>query len=294
MANVVVLGSSGMLGSHVTRFLENQGHNIVEFNRTIKPISKTGKIFHFDATEGHVLEALANYKNFDYLINCIGVIRHKIRADNVDSVISCTLVNSIFPLELSKFAIISKCRVINIYTDCVFSGERGVYAESDTKDPTDLYGYTKMIGEQNSSRTMNIRSSFVGKELNSKFELLSWLINQPKNGKVSGYINHFWNGVTALHIAKIIDAVINKGLFKHGTFHLVPCDSVTKFNLISQIAKFASRGDILISPINSEKRINRTLTTNFPELNLAMWEAAGYRSVPTVDSLIKEYFDISS
>jgi len=294
MANVVVLGSSGMLGSHVTRFLEDQEHNIVESNRNSKSSLKTGRIFHLDATEGNLLETLANYKNFDYLINCIGVIRHKIRTDNVDSIISCTLVNSIFPLELSKFAVTSKCKVINIYTDCVFSGEKGVYTESDTKDPTDLYGYTKMIGEQNSSQTMNIRSSFVGKELNNKVELLSWLINQPENGKILGYINHFWNGVTALHIAKIINAIISKGLFKNGTFHLVPSDSVTKFNLISQIAKFASREDIFISPIEAEQSINRTLTTNFPEFNLAMWEAAGYRSVPTVDALIKEYFDIFS
>ena len=293
MANVVVLGSSGMLGSHVTRFLESREHNIVEFNRNNKPISKAGKIFYFDVTKSNLSETLAIYKNFDYLVNCIGVIRHKIKTDNVNSIISCTLVNSIFPLELSKFAAISKCKVINVYTDCVFSGEKGVYTESDAKNPTDLYGYTKWIGEQNSSQTMNIRSSFVGKELNSKFELLSWLVNQPENGKVLGYINHFWNGVTALHIAKMINSIINKGLFKNGTFHLVPSDSVTKFNLISQIAKFASREDIFISPIEAEQSINRTLATNFPEFNLAMWEAAGYRSVPTVDALIKEYFDIS-
>jgi dTDP-4-dehydrorhamnose reductase len=293
MAKVIVLGSSGMLGSHITRFLESQDHNIVEFNRNNKAVSNAGEIFYLDVRRGNLLEILANYSNFDYLVNCIGVIRHKIKMDSVESIISCTLVNSVFPLELSKFATRSKCKVINVYTDCVFSGTKGVYTESDTKDPTDLYGHTKLIGEQNSTQTMNIRSSFIGKELESKVELLSWLINQPQNEKVFGYINHFWNGVTALHIAKIINSIINKAIFKKGTFHLVPSDSVTKFNLTSQIAKFAKRDDILISPFEAEQSINRTLGTNFPEFNSEMWGAAGYRSVPTVDALLKEYFNIS-
>lgn len=37
--------------------------------------------------------------------------------------------------------------LIQIATDCVYSGKKGDYLESDLHDPTDVYGKTKSLGE---------------------------------------------------------------------------------------------------------------------------------------------------
>ena len=40
-----------------------------------------------------------------------------------------------------------KCRLIHISSDCVFSGNKGNYLDSDSPDPIDLYGKTKALSE---------------------------------------------------------------------------------------------------------------------------------------------------
>jgi dTDP-4-dehydrorhamnose reductase len=180
-------------------------------------------------------------------------------------------------------------KVIQAATDCVYSGEKGNYSEGDDKDPVDYYGYSKVLGEHSDSNLITLRCSLLGKELNSKVEFLEWVLSHSKEKEITGFTDHFWNGLTTLHFAKIINGIIEGNTFKAGTFHLVPSDSVSKFELAKIIHEFFGKSDVKITQSQSSKPVNRILTTNYQEFNNDMWGNAGYNSPLTISEMVKEY-----
>jgi dTDP-4-dehydrorhamnose reductase len=289
MTKVAVLGSTGMLGSTLTRVLENQFKTIYEFNRS--GISATGKnqTRVIEVTDSNCLLNSFNGLEIDYIVNCIGMIKHVIDENDQNSVNLAGKINSEFPANLNIYASRLGIPVIQVGTDCVYSGKSGLYSENDPHEPIDIYGETKNAGEQSATDSMLIRCSIVGKELKSRNSLLEWVISQPIGAKVEGYVNHLWNGVTTLHFSQIISGVIKSGAYKPGILHLVPRDIVSKFELINLISSEFGRSDLQISQFEAETPINRSLITINPERNLQLWRQGGYNEIPTISEMVSTY-----
>jgi dTDP-4-dehydrorhamnose reductase len=242
----------------------------------------------FDAIENDlgILNLRDNF--YDYVINCIGIIRHRITESN-ESIKRAILVNSIFPLKLLKEIEGSPTKLIQIGTDCVFSGRAGSYSESAVKDPIDFYGYSKAMGEISSQNQMLLRCSIIGRENENHLSLMEWLLRQAKNSKVNGFIDHKWNGLTTLAFAKILNGIISQEHFESGVFHVVPGNQVTKFELLQIIASTFRRGDLHIYPTSSSAPVDRTLSTGFIKENERFWESANYGHIPTIQDMLREY-----
>jgi len=289
MTKVAVLGSTGMLGSTLTRVLESQVKTIYEFNRS--GISATGKnqTRVIEVTDSNCLLTSFNGLEIDYIVNCIGMIKHVIDENDQNSVNLAGKINSEFPANLNIYASRLGIPVIQVGTDCVYSGKSGLYSEKDPHEPIDIYGETKNAGEQSARDSMIIRCSIVGKELKNNNSLLEWVISQPKGAKVKGYINHLWNGVTTLHFSQIISGIIKSGTFKPGITHLVPKDIVSKYELINLISSHFGRTDLQVSQFEAETPINRSLITINPDQNLQLWSNGGYNEVPTIAEMVSTY-----
>jgi dTDP-4-dehydrorhamnose reductase len=289
MTKVAVLGSTGMLGSTLTRVLENQFKTIYEFNRS--GISATGKnqTRVIEVTDSNCLLTSFNGLEIDYIVNCIGMIKHVIDENDQNSVNLAGKINSEFPANLNIYASRLGIPVIQVGTDCVYSGKSGLYSEKDPHEPIDIYGETKNAGEQSATDSMLMRCSIIGKELKSRNSLLEWVISQPIGAKVEGYVNHLWNGVTTLHFTQIVSGVIKSGAYKPGILHLVPKDIVSKFELINLISSEFGRSDLQISQFEAEIPINRSLITINPERNLQLWRQGGYNEIPTISEMVSTY-----
>lgn len=74
-------------------------------------------------------------------------------------------INSLLPHRLSKLCQATNSRLVQISTDCVFSGSKGNYTENDFSDANDLYGRSKFLGEVNYSNTITLCTSIIGHEL---------------------------------------------------------------------------------------------------------------------------------
>ena len=289
MTKVAVLGSTGMLGSTLTKVLENQFETIYEFNRS--GISATGKnqTRVIEVTDSNCLLTSFNGLEVDYIVNCIGMIKHVIDENDQNSVNLASKINSEFPANLNIYANTLGIPVIQVGTDCVYSGKSGLYSERDPHEPIDVYGETKNAGEQSATESMLIRCSIIGKELKSRNSLLEWVISQPLGAKVEGYVNHLWNGVTTLHFSQIISGVIKSGAYKPGVLHLIPKDIVSKFELVNLISSEFGRSDLQISQFEAEIPINRSLITIHPERNLQLWRQGGYNEIPTISEMVSTY-----
>ena len=289
MTKIAVLGSTGMLGSTLTRVLENQFDTIFEFNRSGISVTGSNKAKVIEVTKSDSILHCFEELEFDYIINCIGMIKHLIDESDQDSVNLARKINSEFPVELNNYANKLGISVIQVGTDCVYSGKTGLYSESNPYDPVDTYGSTKNIGEQSATKAMIIRCSIVGRELNTSNSLLEWVMSQPKGAIVKGYINHIWNGVTTLHFSQIISGVIKSGTYKPGIAHLIPRDIVTKYELINLISSYFERSDLQICQFEAEVPINRSLSTINPERNLQLWRDGGYNEIPTIAEMVSAY-----
>jgi dTDP-4-dehydrorhamnose reductase len=135
---------------------------------------------------------------------------------------------------------------------------------------------------------MHIRVSTIGRELGRSTLLLEWVLSHPMGATIPGYTDHFWNGVTTNHFAKIARGVIETGSFRPGLSHLVPENSMSKAELVRQIAKAFDRNDLVVQDTESGKPIDRTLRTVDQEFNRALWAGAGFQEIPAIEQLIAE------
>lgn len=276
---VLVFGPTGMLGHEIVKVLRAKGLQVTTAGRVDSDIF-------FEVGDSEFSDP--RLQSFDFIVNCIGLTTHNINEPDPSSVAAAKLLNAEFPKLLADFAERTEAKLIQIATDCVFSGSKGVYVETDEHDATDIYGRTKSSGEVESPNAMHIRASIVGRELNGKKSLLEWVIGQPANASVPGFTDRLWNGVTTTAFAKVVAGVISGGAFKPGVWHLVPKDKVSKFELVSLIASAFGRLDLQITPSESGLAKDLTLATNHQEANLALWKAAGYQQVPAINELIAE------
>lgn len=293
MKRIAILGSSGMIGSGVTAGLAGLGIEVSEFNRSGSPVVSGNDAYEFNLNQENLAEEISKLGKYEFILNFTGVIRHKIDVTSRLSKANAFLMNVVFPSELNELASRTNCKILQVGTDCVFSGRSGEYDELSIHDPIDFYGETKSEGESHLSKTMNIRVSVVGRELDSNVELMNWLLSQPLNAEVEGFTNHLWNGVTPIQLAKLINSIFANNLFVPGTLHLVPSSSISKYELLQLIARLGGRSDLRINPVTARTSVDRTLRTAFPARNKQLWATGGYQEIPNIQDMIVEYMDWS-
>ncbi len=276
-----------MLGHVVTKFLIKQDLDLWFTGRSVNfdPGNKA-KFIKFDA-KSSIESTFKNLGNFDYVINCIGIIKPNIVEKESSSVLNAIEVNSRFPHLLSNF--FNNSKILQIATDCVYSGLLGNYSEDSVHDPQDVYGKTKSLGEVDASNFMNIRTSIIGREIRHHKSLWDWVIRQEKDASLNGFTNHLWNGVTTLAFAKLVNGIMLNNLFHATTQHVIPQNLITKDKLLKSILENEGKLDVIVNPIESSTQINRTLSTQNQNTNEKIWLSAGYQDVPTIEYLIKEF-----
>ncbi len=161
----------------------------------------------------------------DFIINCIGLLI-KGSSENKEKAI---FINAYLPNFLQSTSEEFKFKLVHISTDCVFSGKVGKYSERSIPDSNELYGKTKSLGEFNDNKNLCIRTSIIGLEIKSKGEgLMHWLFSQ--SGKIYGFKNVFWSGVTTLELSKSILFALNNNIT--GLWNLTNGIEINKFDLI--------------------------------------------------------------
>ena len=170
--------------------------------------------------------------NPEVIINCAGIVKQNPLINNIPLTIE---LNSLFPHNLNLICKELNCRLIQLSTDCVFSGRKGNYKENDYADANDLYGRSKFMGEISDKNCLTIRTSFIGHELKNKWGLLSWFISQEK--KVNGFKNSIYSGLTTLEIAKIIYKFVLPNKEINGLYHIAskPIDKFSLLEIINEI-----------------------------------------------------------
>jgi dTDP-4-dehydrorhamnose reductase len=290
MTRVIVLGATGMLGRGVLEALRGTNFHVVGSSRNGQSLLEYPEVqsIGFDASVDKLSILDHTVSQGDYIINCIGIIKPYIRDEDAQERRVAMQINGIFPDDLARYAEKANLRVLQIATDCVYSGSTGMYSEESEFDALDVYGKTKSLGEVPSPTMMHLRVSIIGPETGRSSSLFEWVRNQPHEAEIFGFTDHLWNGVTTFHFGQLCRGIIEGDLFASGTYHLIPGSIVSKLELVTALAARAGRSDISIIPKASGKTVDRTLSTKYRSLNQQIWLSSGYEEPLNVLEMVAE------
>ncbi len=255
MKKVLVLGATGMLGSMVRDYLRRNGALEVRgtYREPLPFFDQNEYRFNARNAEEELPSVLQDFSP-DYLVNAIGIINRYCRDDDASGVQNAVHINALFPFILQRLVAqyTPNAKIIQIATDCVFSGRTGYYDEFAPHDAYDVYGKTKSIGEVQAENMLNIRCSIIGPEIKGKVSLLEWFLSQKDGSEVPGFSHHQWNGVTTLQFAQLVEDIVENDRFPFfsqwkRTIHYTPNTSVSKYELLRMFA------DIFQKPVTVKK-----------------------------------------
>jgi dTDP-4-dehydrorhamnose reductase len=287
---VLVLGGSGMLGSMVADVLSRDPALAV--TATVRDASLRATFeARLPGVAWTVFDGAADdppIEGFAWAINAIGITKPLIRDDNAFEIRRAIEINARLPHRLGDRAAVLGTRVLQIATDCVYSGRKGAYVEADVHDALDVYGKTKSLGETFQPQVHHLRCSIIGPEPKDFKFLVEWFRRQPRGASVNGFTNHLWNGVTTLHFAHVCRGIVAAGLELPHLQHVVPSSPMTKAAMLEAFAAAYGRDDVAIRHSEAGTVVDRTLATGDDDTNRRIWAAAGYDEPPTVARMIEE------
>ena len=191
----------------------------------------------------------------DAVVNCIGVIKQlKTAKDPIPTLTT----NAIFPHRLAKLCKTAGARLITLSTDCVFSGRTGNYTEQDVPDAEDLYGRSKNMGEVEGDDCLTIRTSIIGRELESAHSLVEWFLSNRDSG-VRGFTKAIYSGFPTIVLADILANLIENYPKLNGVWQ-VSSEPVNKYELLLLIRR-AYNLNIEIEP-DDDFQIDRSLDSS--------------------------------
>lgn len=217
---ILILGAGGMLGHELLSSLLSR-HDVIGALR--RPREGEG----VDAQRFETVERALSKTKPEAVVNAIGIVKQNIETGQEEYVYK---INAEFPHKLAAFCGRAGIRVLHISTDCVFSGDRGMYRETDQPDATDLYGKSKLAGELARNGCITLRTSMIGLEVSRRKSLVEWFLQQE--GPTNGYRRAVFSGPTSMELARVIERVLVDYPDKSGLYH-VSGEPIDKYSLLS-------------------------------------------------------------
>jgi len=233
---ILILGGTGMLGHALWQAWQDKFDTYTTLRKTNQDYvifsgwNKERIINHVSVQEFETVTSAVEKVKPSILINCIGIIK---QIPSANDPIATIKINSLFPYQLAQLCQKHDTKMIQISTDCVFSGNKGNYTEQDIPDPVDLYGRSKLLGEVIAPNCLTIRTSIIGRELNSQHSLVEWFLAQ-RGKTVKGYDRAIYTGFTTQALVQTIEKTILEYPNIEGLWH-ISSDPITKYQLLNMM-----------------------------------------------------------
>jgi dTDP-4-dehydrorhamnose reductase len=244
---ILILGGDGMLGHRLLRQLAPRHETRVTLRQPLDSYRQFGLFDSGNAYDGvdvldlsRVIDVFSSFAP-QAVINTVGIVKQRPEAKN--GVLSVE-VNGLFPHLLARLCRERGAQLIHLSTDCVFSGKKGNYTESDRPDPEDIYDFSKLLGETGSLGSLTLRTSMIGLELQRKTSLVEWFLAQKKKS-INGWKNAIFSGFTTAEMSRLIEMLVTKHPNAHGLYHASSAP-ISKFDLLSGLELRLGTGTTIV------------------------------------------------
>ena len=275
---LLILGANGMFGHILWEEARKDGTDAYATLRTIPPDQERNfphaRIrLGVDVQNYGVVSRVLDELRPDVAINCIGIVK---QAPAAKDAVTTVTVNSLFPHLLFRDCQERGIRLIHLSTDCVFSGKKGAYRESDWPDPVDFYGLSKWVGEPSGDGVLVIRTSMFGSEWGKRQGLLEWFLAQ-RGKTVRGFVKAVFSGFYTRSLARLVLEVSSRDPKVSGLRHL-GAEPISKYTLLERI-RDSCKLPIQIVPDESVQ-LDRSLDSG-------LFRSECHLQIPTWDSMIE-------
>ncbi|SNB45063.1 SDR family oxidoreductase [Geobacter sp. DSM 9736] len=229
---ILILGGDGMLGHQLLEQYTPRHEVKVTLRQDLGAYTQS-RLFTPDNSYAGVdvrslerlVEVMADFQP-DAVVNAVGIVKQR---PDAKEIIPSLEINSLLPHRLMLLCKGVGARLVHLSTDCVFSGRKGNYLETDPSDAEDLYGKTKYLGEVHDSNALTLRTSIIGRELSRRTSLFEWFLAQK--GTVKGFTKAIYTGFTTIEMGRIIEKMLLEFPHASGVYQ-VSSEPINKYELL--------------------------------------------------------------
>lgn len=265
---VLVTGSNGQLGRSLQDALHNEDANYFIFKNTET----------LDVTNFKEVEDFFESNMITHVINCAAYTYVDLAEEEEEQ---AYLVNALAVKNLAEQCLRHNVTLIHISTDYVFDGKKNMpYLETDATNPINIYGKSKLKGEQYIQETLTqyfiIRTSWLysKKHGNNFFKFIKNALDQDKTLKILD--NQFGSPTNTKDLAEVLLKIISSKSENYGLYHYTGKGITNWFEYAKAIAAmYNPEKSHLITPTNNyPTKANRAaytkLDTSKAEKNLSI------------------------
>jgi len=176
MSRLLITGASGLLGANIVLASHEEHELIAIYHRHPIELEGVQSVSADLCQPGRSMELFDRYKP-DWVIHCA--------ADtSIDEIESdperAYRMNRDMAGNVAKAAKETGAKLVHISTDAIFDGREGLYREGDPTEPVNVYGKSKLAGEQAVQaiypEALIIRTNIFGWNAQQKTSLAEWFI----------------------------------------------------------------------------------------------------------------------
>src|ERR1051325_10496488 len=272
---IVVLGATGQLGTDLVEVLSH------EDNFEVFPISHQDA----DCTDPKTVRRTFTRVRPDIVVNCAAFVRVDECEERVGDAFA---VNAVGAYNVAKACAEIEALCVYVSTDYVFDGAKNnAYAESDTPNPINVYGASKLAGEyltrQAARRWLIVRTASLFGKTGARGKggnFVETIIQKAKAGEPIRVINNITMSPTYSRDAAGGLAALLRNRAT-GLFHLANTGACTWYALAKTISEFADLGNV-IHPVSSSEFGLRAVR---PKNSALITEHTGFQLPPWKDAL---------
>ncbi len=231
MSKKILVIGTGFLGRYLLRELNSSSIQAygTSFNQSTQDKFKVD-IRNIDSIKKCILQLKP-----DTIINCAANVDLDFLEKNEKQAIA---INAIGAKNLALVANQNDIRLIHISTDGIFDGKKGNYSEEDIPNPVNVYGKSKLMGEQliqeNSNNYVILRTNFYGYNEQGK-HLLNWVLTTLKQKKqLIGFDDILFTPLEISNLCMMIRDITMKNI--HGIIHLASDKTISKYQFAIEAA----------------------------------------------------------
>ena len=238
-----LIGNNGMLGNDIERLLKERGFTYWASDKEV------------DITNYKELEKFGKDKKIKWAINCAGYTKVDKAEEEIDKAFR---INKDGVRNIALFSAKRQIRLIHISTDYVFDGRQEggkvAYSEDDRTHPINIYGKSKLAGEQEIKKIFEeyfiIRTAWLYGLKGNNF--VYTMLRLFKEKDVLKVVEDQWGSPTyTADVARAILKIIEDDSVSYGIYHFTNEGAVSWYEFVRTIFKKAKS----LGLIESDKKV---------------------------------------
>lgn len=247
---ILVTGANGLLGVKIVELATTQGFEV--YRTDIDSPANTKSYVRLDLTDREAVLSSCRDLRPEAIINTAALTDVDFCEREKNAAIR---VNADVAGYLAEAAKIVGAHMVQVSTDYVFDGEKGMYGEEDEPNPINNYGYSKLLGERKVASAAGswcvARTSVIfgwGRESRSNFA--TWVLGGLRAGKKLTVVTDQYASPTFnLNLAEMLLEMSKRKL--QGIYHTVGRDRINRYDMAVKIAAVFGLDQTLVSPTSS-------------------------------------------